>query len=122
MEEKNYLCFIKFIGKKNDNTYSYDLLFTEEIDTFWGEGFEVIPCSLCSEMIPNEDSYNAIKRINIKYELSLVQNSCCNSMQDCMDGIISLGWCYDKDENFLFKFDYGIEYDEVIKIIEKINS
>lgn len=116
----NYLCFIKYIGENDNGMYSYDLLFTENVDTFWGEGFEYIPCCLCNEMIPNEDGYDAIKRINIKYKLNLVQDSCCNSMQDSMDGIISLCWCYDDDENFIFRLDYGITYEKVMKIIENI--
>ena len=72
---------------------------------------------MCNDMIPNDESYEAIKRIKTKYKLSLVQESCCTSMQDCMDGIISLCWCYDDDENFLFKMDYATPFNEIIDII-----
>lgn len=121
MDNENYkLCFVKYIGQDDNDMFIYDLLFTENDDTFWGEGFEIIPSCMCNDMIPNEDSYEAIKRIKIKYKLTLVQESCCTSMQDCMDGIISLCWCYDDNENFIFKIDYAESYSNVIDIIEEI--
>lgn len=121
MENDNYkLCFVKYIGQDDEDKFIYDLLFTENDDTFWGEGFEIIPSCMCNDMIPNDDSYEAIKRIKTKYKLSLVQESCCTSMQDCMDGIISLCWCYDDDDNFLFKIDYATPFNEIIDIINNM--
>ena len=44
MDNENYkLCFVKYIGQDDNDMFIYDLLFTENDDTFWGEGFEIIP-------------------------------------------------------------------------------
>ena len=116
--ENEFLCFIKYIGTDIDGLYMYEFLFTENIDTFWGENFEYMPCSLCNELVPNEDSFNTVKRVRMSIKLNLVTDSGCNSMQDCMDGIIALAWedISDYDEypsNGRLVLPYGMPYDAV---------
>lgn len=121
-----YLCFIKYIGKDINEMNIYELLFTTKPESFWGENFEYMPCCLCNELIPNEDEYNEVKTIHTEIKLSLIQESCCNSMQDCMDGIIALAWEDISDyeeypENGRLVLHYGIEYNEVEKILIEKN-
>lgn len=124
--ENLYLCFIKSIGKNVNNENIYELIFTDKVDTFWGENFEYMPCCLCNELIPNVNDYKLIKTINTTINLSLIQNSCCHSMQDCMDGIIALAWedisDYDEyPENGRLILHYGITYDETQLLLAQKN-
>ena len=86
------LCFVRNIGHDVDGNNLYELFFTEESDTFWGDGFEYMPASLVNELIPNEGSYSVVKEIKTNLKLSLATESCCHSMQDCIDGIIALAY------------------------------
>jgi hypothetical protein len=91
-ETQEYLCFIKFIGTDVDGLNIYEFLFTNTIDSFWGENFEVFPSCLCNELIPNESEYNLVKQIKTELKFNLAQESCCTSYQDAIDGIIAICW------------------------------
>lgn len=55
-----------------------------------GLDFDVLPACLANELIPDEDSYDTVKTLRTKIDLTLIQDSCCHSFQDCTDGIIVL--------------------------------
>lgn len=119
------LCFVRNVGNDIDGNNLYELLFTEESDTFWGEGFEYMPASLVNELTPNQDSYSVVKSIKTNLKLSLATESCCHSMQDCIDGIIALAYedisGYDEfpDEGRLV-LHFGDSYSDVeLKLMER---
>lgn len=125
MDNEITLCFVRSIGHDVDGNNLYELFFTEESDTFWGDGFEYMPASLVNELIPNEGSYSVVKEIKTNLKLSLATESCCHSMQDCIDGIIALAYedisGYDEfpDEGRLV-LHFGDDYRDVeIKLIER---
>lgn len=121
MDEELKLCFIKNIGMDLNGLYQYEFLFTSKIDDVWGEDFEVMPAGLCNNLTPNKEDYDTIKTISLDIKLSLVQDSCCFSMQDCMDGIISLAYGYDNNK-LILNFKYGDSLDVVEKKLLKINK
>lgn len=113
-----YLGFIRLIGAESDGIDNYEFIFTNNIDEFWGENFEYKPCCLCNDLIPNDEYITEIHKIKTKIKFDLVQDNCCFSMQDCMDGIISLAWEnideyeeYPEDGRLVFNF--GESYDDV---------
>ena len=112
--EKQYLCFIKYVGTDNNSLNTYDLLFSNNADEFWGENFEYMPCCLCNELIPLNESYNVVKQVKMPFNLSLVQDSCCFSYQDAIDGIISIAYAYDEQDKLVFNFKFGDEYTDVM--------
>lgn len=114
------LCFIKKIGINLKNEYQYEFLFTDKIDEVWGENFEMMPASICNNLIPNEEDYNEIKTLSMKHQLILIQDSCCFSIQDCMDGIISLGYAYD-DNKIILNLKYGETLDEIENKLANLN-
>lgn len=117
-----FLCFIKHIGKDVENMNSYEFLFTDRVDTFWGENFDVLPSCLCDELIPNEEDFNMKKNLRTKLNLTLIQDSCCHSFQDCADGIIALAYenitDYDEyPENGRLVLPYGISLEDTEKLL-----
>lgn len=121
-----HLCFIRFIGKDVEGLNNYEFLFTTMPDEFWGENFEYMPCCLCNELIPDENMYDLVKKIRTDIDLDLIQKSCCFSFQDCIDGIVALGWqsltnleTYPEDGRLIL--DYGMEYDEVVDVLTNKN-
>ena len=124
--ESRFLCFIRFIGKDVEGLNNYEFLFTTMPDEFWGENFEYMPCCLCNELIPDENMYDLVKKIRTDIDLDLIQKSCCFSFQDCIDGIVALGWqsltnleTYPDDGRLIL--DYGMEYDEVVEALSNKN-
>ncbi len=112
-----YLCFIKYIGKDIEEYNNYEFLFTDNIDTFWGENFDVLPSCLCDELIPNEEDFNTKRFLRTKLNLTLIQDSCCHSFQDCADSIIALAYENISDyeeypEDGRLVLHYGISMEE----------
>lgn len=116
--EQLYLGFIRLIGAEADGIDNYEFIFTNNIDEFWGENFEYKPCCLCNDLIPNDEYITEIHKVKTKIKFDLIQDNCCFSMQDCMDGIISLAWenideYEEYPENGRLVFNFGESYDEV---------
>lgn len=67
--ENEFLCFVKQIGQDIDGNYIYEFLFSDKIDEFWGESFEYFPACVATELIPDENYYNVIKKIKNQYKI-----------------------------------------------------
>ena len=121
MTEDLQLCFVKYIGMDLNGNYQYEFLFSDKIDEVWGEDFEVMPAGLCNNLTPNENDYCLIKTVILNFKLELIQNSCCLSMQDCMDGIISLAYGYQNDK-LMINLKYGETKENVENKLAEINT
>lgn len=121
-----YLCFVNCVGKDVDNIYTYEFLFTDDPDTFWNEDFDVKPLGLCSKIHIDERTYTSKVTFKTTIKLDVIQENCCFSMQDCMDGVVSLAHenidDYDEypDDGRLVLM-YGEKYDDVIKKLAERN-
>ena len=112
------LCFIRLIGEENDGYYRYELIFTDNIDEVFGEDFDQKPACLVNGLRVDDEYITEIHVVKMKIKLDLIQNSCCFSMSDCYDGIVSIAWQnlddeteYPQDGRLFFKF--GETFDEV---------
>lgn len=121
MNEDLKLCFIKNIGLDLNGNYQYEFLFTSKIDEVWGEDFEIMPAGLCNNLNPNQEDYDAVKNVTINLKLELIQHSCCFSMQDCMDGIISLAYGYENDK-LVLNLKFGETLSEVEDKLANLNT
>lgn len=124
--EDNFLCFVKYVGQDTDEQYIYELMFTNDAESFWGENFEYEPAGLCNDLIPDKDSISIVEILKTNIKFKLAQESCCFSYQDCIDGIIPCGWedlsDYDEyPEPFRIILKYGMEINELKKILIKRN-
>ena len=91
-EDDLYLGFINFIGSEMDGYRQYEFLFTTKPNDFWGENFNYKPAGLCNGLQPDRMYIQKVVLIKTLINLDLIQDSCCFSMQDCMDGIVSLAY------------------------------
>lgn len=118
------LCFIKYVGCDIDGYHQYEFLFTSKIDEFWGENFEYMPCCLCNELIPFDNSYELTKKLKTKIKLCLIQSSCCFSYQDAIDNIVSIAYediseYEEYPENGRLILFFGDDYEDVVN---KLNN
>ena len=88
------LIFVKPICKNTDQTYEYDLFFSNTPDIVWGVDWEVNTPGLIStdEITPDSTTYNRVVRIKIPFPLKTVQETYCYSMEYAIARIIALSW------------------------------
>lgn len=113
-----FLGFVRLIGEENDGYYRYEFIFTDNPDEFFGENWEYKPAGLVNDLIPSDEYITEVHVVKTKIKLDLIQNNNCFSMQDCLDGIVSLAWqnideleTYPEDGRIYFMF--GESMDEV---------
>ena len=92
--DKSVLVFVKPICKNTDQTYEYDLFFSDTPDIVWGVDWEVNTPGLVSsdEITPDATTYNKVVRIKIPFPLKTVQETYCYSMEYAIARIIALSW------------------------------
>lgn len=86
------LGFVRYIGKEGGGINLYELIFTAAKNDFWGEGFSIMPSSICGYLTPDEKYIHKVVKIKTLKNLVTAQENSCFSMQDCLDGIIALCW------------------------------
>lgn len=88
------LIFVKPICKNTDQTYEYDLFFSNTPDIVWGVDWEVNTPGLVStdEITPDSTTYNKVVRIKLPFPLKTVQETYCYSMEYAIARIIALSW------------------------------
>lgn len=114
MDDK--LCFVKLIGKENDEYYRYEFFFSKNINNF-DVVEDYFPCCLSDNIIPIDNEYE-IHTLKTKIKFDLIQNNCCFSFRHCMDGCVALAienvdtyTEYPEDGRLFFMF--GESYDRV---------
>jgi hypothetical protein len=126
MDKELYLVFIDNVGTNLDEKYVYQLYFSETPEVVWGEFWNICPCSIVPNIIPDKATINTIYEIEVDYEISTVVTNSCFSMQDCIDRIISLGWIdFSEKINIggeLVKFDFGEHFCECEEKIKFLSS
>ena len=88
------LVFVKPICVNTDQTYEYDLFFSNTPDIVWGVDWEVNTPGLVStdEITPDSTTYNKVVRIKLPFPLKTVQETYCYSMEYAIARIIALSW------------------------------
>lgn len=113
-----FLAFIDELNSTKNDVYLYRLYFTDNKETLWGEYFNIVPSSIIPNLKPDMSLITFIATLEVPFELELAKNNSCFSMQDCIDGIISLSF-YNDEENLLV-FNFGETFEEIEeKILQK---
>ena len=88
------LVFVKPICRNTDQTYEYDLFFSDTPDIVWGVDWECNTPGLVAsdEITPDSTTYNKVVRIKLPFPLKTVQETYCYSMEYAIARIIALSW------------------------------
>lgn len=120
-----YLGFIDKIGNTVDGKPIYRFDFTTDKETLWGEFFNVVPAGMARNLSPDVNTLSHQGKAIFPREIYIAKENSCYSMQDCIDGIIALGFTpLDEDmllvgENPLV-FNFGEERDSVDNKLKSI--
>ena len=118
MEEQLYLVFAERIGEDNNGNYFYRLLFSDNPEVVWGNNFNITPAGIIPELEPDSAAINKEFTMTTKIKLETAVESTWFSLQDCIDGIISLLFVVDDD--IVVNIPFGFEYDDLLKYIEPL--
>ena len=118
MENNNlHLVYINPIGKDSNNLYEYEFFFSETPDIVWGQDWNIACPAACENTLPDPETYSEVKTLKTEIPLFCVQQNTCFSIQDCIDGIICLG--YFQTDKGVVKFDFS---ETIYNVIEKIEN
>ena len=102
-------------GTLCDGSSTYELFFSKNRDTAWGEGWNEECPSACGEIPPDESSIDYVAEFTSDVEFTFAHEQSCFSMQDCIDGCIAMMWSIEHDGIFFIRF--GEEYTSVRKML-----
>lgn len=109
------LVYINPFGFNADGDYVYEFFFSENSDIVWGDDWAEQCPSICENVIPNEDNIDKVAVFISEKKLHCAQNQSCFSMQDCIDGCISIAY-FDNGDRYV-PIKYGISEDDLKEII-----
>ena len=112
-----HLVYINPIGKDSNNLYEYEFFFSETPDIVWGQDWNIACPAACENTLPDPETYSEVKTLKTEIPLFCVQQNTCFSIQDCIDGIVCLG--YFQTDKGVVKFDFS---ETIYNVIEKIEN
>ena len=112
-----HLVYINPIGKNSNDLYEYEFFFSETPDIVWGQDWNIACPAACENTLPDPETYSEVKTLKTEIPLFCVQQNTCFSLQDCIDGIICLG--YFQTDKGVVKFDFS---ETIYNVIEKIEN
>ena len=120
------LVFVKPICKNTDQTYEYDLFFSDTPDIVWGVDWDCNTPGLIEndEITPDSTTYCEIIRIKVPFPLKTVQETYCYSMEYAIARIIALSWIdienmEEYPENGRMVLYFGDSYEHVKGVLSE---
>lgn len=118
--EPQYLAFVDYLGETIDGKYSYRFDYTENTDVVWGDYFNVVPCVIIPNLQPDKNCLSYSEEVTSERNLLVAKRNECFSMQDCIDGIISMCFTNLNEDNIeSFHFDFGEDIETVHEKFDK---
>lgn len=112
-----HLVYINPIGKNSNDLFEYEFFFSETPDIVWGQDWNIACPAACENTLPDPETYSEVKTLKTEIPLFCVQQNTCFSIQDCIDGIVCLG--YFQTDKGVVKFDFS---ETIYNVIEKIEN
>lgn len=106
--------YLIFIQKINNNVYQVD--FSEDKETAWGDGWENAPAGNNPHLCPERNAISSSYRIETDLKLNTACSNTCFSMQDCIDGIIAVAFTDPGDKNKVI-LPFGMGYNDTWDIL-----
>lgn len=118
------LVFVRPVGCNVNGEFEYDLLFSGFPEETWALFWDDNNPSSCGDLTP--DYYDKVVRIQSPFELRVIQEMTCYSMEHAINNIVALAWV---DINVLEEFPeyrmvlhFGEEENKVSDKIEKLKD
>ncbi len=118
MKNQEYIAFVDEVGRSVDGKFVYQLDFTYDPESVWGDFFNIIPAVIVPDLKPDINSLSSTAHITTDTPLSLAKTNGCFSMQDCIDGIISLCF-FETEEGQEGKNKFHLAFGETFESVKE---
>ena len=121
----DYLAFIDEIGRTVDGEYIYRFDFTTDVDTVWGDYFNIAPAVIVPDLQADKNCLSKSAKVIFPREMVIAKKNYCYSMQDCIDGILPMMFS-EIDDNTLeynnrpFFISFGTEFEVIEKMLGEL--
>lgn len=120
-----YLAFVDEIGQTSDGKYIYRFDFSLDKEVVWGAYWNIAPANLIPDICPDKKCLSRRFKATLPYKMEVACKNPCFSMQDCIDGVISM--CFpDIDNKYLtlngkpLVFNFAEEYVDVVEKLKNV--
>lgn len=111
MNDELYIVFAENVGEDNEGKYFYRLLFSKDPDIVWGNNFNITPAGIVPDLEPDSATISKEYFLTTNIKLGTAVESTWFSLQDCIDGIISLAFTTEGDK--IVNIPFGMEFEKV---------
>ena len=117
------------IEDSKNNTFVYDLYFSETPEIVWGNSWDYSNPSICDkeDIYPQQSMYSKIERINSSYKLGLAINNAAYPLIYCINDILALSWIdieeleeYPQNGRCVLKF--GMDYKDTMNMVLSLEN
>lgn len=86
------LVYVRFVYKNNDETYVYEMFFSNTPEFVWGAFWDVDNPAINGDVTPDPTTYQVIKTVITTLPLKTAEETTCISMEYVTYGILALSW------------------------------
>ena len=116
MNDKLYIVFAENTGKDDSGNYFYRLLFSKSPEIVWGDNFNETPAAIIPDLEPDSSSIDKEYLLTTKLHFETAVESTWFSIQDCIDGIISLIFCGEGEK--IVNIQFGTPLEDFRKTVD----
>lgn len=111
MNNEQYIVFAEKTGEDDSGNNFYRLLSSNNPEIVWGDNFEQTPAGIIPDLEPDSQSIADEYILTTKLNLKTAVESTWFSIQDCIDGIISLLFCGEGEK--IVNIPFGMTMNDV---------
>lgn len=116
MNDKEYIVFAEKTGEDDGGNHFYRILSSNNPEIVWGDNFEQTPAGIIPDLEPDSQSIVKEYLLTTNLNLQTAVESTWFSLQDCIDGIISLIFCGEGEK--IVNIQFGTPLEDFRKTVD----
>ena len=116
MNDKEYIVFAEKTGEDDGGNHFYRILSSNNPEIVWGDNFEQTPAGIIPDLEPDSQSIVKEYLLTTNLNLQTAVESTWFSLQDCIDGIISLIFCGEGEK--IVNIQFGMPLEDFRKTVD----
>ena len=122
---EDFLAFVDEIGRTVDGEYIYRFDFTTDLETVWGDFFNIAPAVIVPDLQPDKNCLSKSAKVTFPRQMVIAKKNYCYSMQDCIDGILPMIFSEIDDDTLEFDekpffLKFGTSLSKIEEIFKQI--
>jgi hypothetical protein len=119
------LVFVRPLKQNIEGLFEYELFFSYTPEVVWGPFWDDNMPAQCNDVLPEKTTYDKIIKIETQYQMTVIQELNCFSMEHAIHGITALSWInienLDEYPPSRATLIFGMKITTVSKILSEID-